>query len=350
MSCSLNSSFSSFLAAGPDKASIVSQEQKAKADEKESIVRENIQNIEHAMQRNQREDREWLQQLIVQRSECFITLVKIVISSKWEVFVRLRCMVLRALQLMMRVARTFVTDDHAQNPNLGMLLFREMAGEELADQAYPIIAKTALEHEESVLSCDALLVLSEMGAEALEPKTVTERMLELMAECHDRLHELAEVAMKIHRYGGRMRQTLLEVSLTHPGGRHLSEALVQVCNREKRGEETLRAAKMITGCISAETGTRRFLFTNDARVLVEVLFQRHLPNAAQDPERFGVFAAMLKAMYSNYSDLQSHHRDQICQVLSDLRDHDEQTHPLVRSSCAEVLGVMNGGGLYSGIR
>lgn len=320
----------------------VTRELKAKAEEKEVIVRQIIVNIERALKNNREKDRLFLQQVVDPADQCFRTLVQLAVGPKYEVFVRLRCVTLRALQMLLRVAVTMVQEgggargELVDNPNVGMLCFRELATRELAKEAFPKIMNTAKNHEEPLLACDSLVVLAELGPEALSDPELLLRMLDLFCSCPDRADELVEVALRIHAYGGHLRARLLQVALDHPGGKLLCEVLLQLVNR---GDESrrLRAVKVLTGCLAMPSGGN-LLYTNDARVLVEILL-RDLPNSARDPATFVCYAECLKALASCCGAAHTHRRNEFMQVLEELRD-DDRNSEVVRAASTEALAVV----------
>eukprot|EP00927_Polykrikos_kofoidii_P044343 TRINITY_DN38335_c0_g1_i1.p1 TRINITY_DN38335_c0_g1~~TRINITY_DN38335_c0_g1_i1.p1 ORF type:complete len:365 (-),score=64.33 TRINITY_DN38335_c0_g1_i1:160-1254(-) len=320
----------------------VTRELKAKAEEKEVVVRQIILNIERALKNNREKDRQFLQKVVDPSDQCFCTLVQLAVGSKYEVFVRLRCVTLRAMQMMLRVAVTMVQEgggvrgDLVDNPNVGMLCFKELATQALAREAFPTILSTAKTHEEPLLACDSLIVLAELGPEALSDPELLLRMLDLFCTCAARADELVEVALRIHAYGGQLRARLLQAALEHPGGKLLCEVLLQLVNR---GDESrrIRAVKLLTGCLAKPSG-KGFLYTNDARVLVEILL-RDLPNSACDSGSFVCYAECLKALAASCEAAHAHRREEMIQVLEDLRD-DDRNSEVVRLACSDALAVV----------
>eukprot|EP00929_Paragymnodinium_shiwhaense_P037773 TRINITY_DN20065_c0_g1_i4.p1 TRINITY_DN20065_c0_g1~~TRINITY_DN20065_c0_g1_i4.p1 ORF type:complete len:348 (-),score=90.29 TRINITY_DN20065_c0_g1_i4:70-1113(-) len=297
----------------------VSPELQKKALEKEEIVRRIIQNIERALKNNRDQDRQWLQAVCDPSDACFRTLVQLAVEPKYEVFVRLRCCALRAVQMLLRVAVTMVQEGRAEfasDASIGLRLFKEMAGDKLALQAFPIILDAARKHETPLLACDCLFVLAELGPEALALR--------------------CQVACRIHAWGGELRSQLLQAAAAHRGGKLMCEVLIQMINRADTMRK-LRATKVLTGCLSMPSG-ETLLYTNDARVLVEILL-RDLQNTADDVVSFTLFSDCLKAVISASDALrQEDKRQEFIKVLTMLQE-DETVPPDVRQVAANVLAV-----------
>eukprot|EP00929_Paragymnodinium_shiwhaense_P037770 TRINITY_DN20065_c0_g1_i1.p1 TRINITY_DN20065_c0_g1~~TRINITY_DN20065_c0_g1_i1.p1 ORF type:complete len:368 (-),score=99.72 TRINITY_DN20065_c0_g1_i1:189-1292(-) len=317
----------------------VSPELQKKALEKEEIVRRIIQNIERALKNNRDQDRQWLQAVCDPSDACFRTLVQLAVEPKYEVFVRLRCCALRAVQMLLRVAVTMVQEGRAEfasDASIGLRLFKEMAGDKLALQAFPIILDAARKHETPLLACDCLFVLAELGPEALAEHELLLRMLDLFVVLSERADELVEVACRIHAWGGELRSQLLQAAAAHRGGKLMCEVLIQMINRADTMRK-LRATKVLTGCLSMPSG-ETLLYTNDARVLVEILL-RDLQNTADDVVSFTLFSDCLKAVISASDALrQEDKRQEFIKVLTMLQE-DETVPPDVRQVAANVLAV-----------
>lgn len=316
-------------------------ELQAKADEKFNCVQLLIRNIEHALKENEPQDREWLRKLMDPGDQCFRTLLRLVVEPKYACFVRLRCVALRAIQMMLRIAVTMVPlppEARGVSPDLGMRCLAELAGPPLAEEVFPQIAVMAANKEEPMLALDAMLVLAELGPKGLSEGTVPQ-LLDLLVVYPDRAAELAEVALRVHAYNGAPRKALLTGAVQHEGGRLLGEVLLQVINRSDN-QRRLRAVKVLTGCLSTPCGGN-FLFTNDALVLVEILM-RELPIHAGDPAFFVPHADCFKVLTQRSEPARLHRRDEVRQMLEDLRDH-ELNPAEVRAKCAEVLRSVSAG-------
>jgi len=337
---SLGSSF-----AVPNSRCEVSPELQKKAIEKEEIVRRIIQNIERALKNNREQDRKWLGNVVDPSDTCFRTLVQLAVEPKYEVFVRLRCCALRAVQMLLRVAITMVENKPPEaggpvvgDASVGLKLFKEMAGGELAIKAFPVILDAAKSRETPLLACDCLFVLAELGPEALTDPQLLVRMLDLFVVLSDRADELVEVACRIHAWGGELRAQLLEAAAAHQGGRLMCEVLIQMINRADPMRK-LRATKVLTGCL-AMPGGDRLLYTNDARVLVEIL-TRDLQQTADDETSFVCYAECIKAVVSVASGaLHDHHRETLSSAMNDLVA-DDMVAASVRAAAAQVLQILS---------
>lgn len=310
-------------------------ELQAKADQKLDFVQKFIRNLESAFLRYEAEERAWLKKIIDPDDPCFRTLVSIVVTPKYAGFIALRCASLRAIQMILRIAvSTVTTTVWAVGANTGMKLLVELAGEQLARDAHSQICGLAEcpDEDKALLSCDALLVLAELGPEALEPRLV-HRSLGLFQTLPDRADELVEVALRVHAWGGKHRKTLLEAAVLHPGGPLLGEVLLQVVNRSDP-VRTLRALKVLSGCLSRPS-SENFLYTNDVRVLVEILI-RELPSHVGDDASFTVHIDCFKALVTRCRAARDHRPEDAREVLRELSE-DEQTSAAVRTKCAEVL-------------
>ncbi|CAK0910959.1 unnamed protein product, partial [Prorocentrum cordatum] len=165
-------------------------------------------------------DRQWLQAILdPKQTDCFATLIKLLVSPQYKGFVGLRCVALRAVQLMLRIAGQMagVTDD----ADLGMRCLLELVSRELAQEAYQEVVDMA-EHGEPLAMCNAMLLLAELGAEAL-PREMVPRLLDLFLALPDRAEDLVEVALRVHAWGGRHRHELLATAVSHMGGKFLCE-------------------------------------------------------------------------------------------------------------------------------
>lgn len=313
---------------------VVTPELQAKAEEKVAFVQELVRNLERAITNMEPEDQEYLQQFLRPGDPCFASLCTMLLLRKYSPFVLLRCVVLRAIQMILKITVAAMTEPEASQADVGMRCLTELAGKALTQKVYPEMKRLA-ENSQAVIACDALLVLAELGPEAFGMRPV-ERIIELFEALPDRADELTEVALRAHAWGGDTRSRLLEVTLSHRGGSGLVEVLLQTVNRsdEKR---SLRAVKVLTGCLLTPAG-ERLLYTNDAHVLVEILL-RELPNRIEREAEFTCFAECLRALEMKSKAARDHRRTDVIQVLEDLRD-DERNAPAAREKCMEVLASM----------
>mmetsp|Transcript_86618 Transcript_86618/g.278083 ORF Transcript_86618/g.278083 Transcript_86618/m.278083 type:complete len:192 (+) Transcript_86618:528-1103(+) len=160
--------------------------------------------------------------------------------------------------------------------------------------------------------------------------------LDLFVALPNRADDLVEVALRVHAWSGERRAELLGAAVRHRGGQVLCEVLLQVINRGL-DERPLRALKVLAGCL-AIGGSESLLYTNDIRVLVEILL-RELPVHAKNATAFACHADCYKALVRRCEAARTHRRDEIVQVLEDLRDY-ESCDPKVRQHCSEALAVL----------
>jgi hypothetical protein len=297
-----------------------------------------IRGIERALAKAGQEDQLWLQKIISPNNECFPTLIKLLVEPKYKAFLGLRCVALRAVQLMLRIAAMFLqgADLPVDSVNVGMVCLVDLAGEPLANEVFPEICEMAETGPEPG-ACVALMVLGELGPEAFELHLVR-RLLDLFVALPDRAHDMAEVALRLHAWGGQAREVLLSEVASHNGGKLLCEVLLQLVNRcdDKR---RLRSVKLLTGCLTLPSGGS-LLYTNDARVLVEILL-RELPNYAGNGSAFACLADCFKALALRYEAARTHRQHEVVEVLQELRQ-DDCNEPLVRSKACEVLTALLG--------
>eukprot|EP00928_Gymnodinium_smaydae_P053494 TRINITY_DN37472_c0_g1_i1.p1 TRINITY_DN37472_c0_g1~~TRINITY_DN37472_c0_g1_i1.p1 ORF type:complete len:356 (+),score=83.87 TRINITY_DN37472_c0_g1_i1:133-1200(+) len=315
---------------------------KAKVMEKEVVIQGIIINIERSLKENSEEGRRYLLEVVRPDVSCCRNLVEIAISPKYQVCVRLQCRVLRALQMMLRVAVSMVPEGtgYKDHPSVGMMCFKELATPDLAMQGYEHAVATARWHSEAVLACDALLVLGELGPAGLESPEIHRRLLGLFKELPDRVDELIDVALRIHKQGGQARASLLQETLTQPGGKVLCEVLLQLVNRGDE-QRKVRGVKMLRGCLGMPGGDH-LLYTNDARVLVELLL-RELENSTEDAAAFVIYADCLRALYLSCDVVREHRREEVLRVLDEVHEEESNCEPEVRAACAEVLAVLRSG-------
>jgi len=308
----------------------------AKAGEKCQAVQHMIRRIERAISNYAEEDRKFLHNIIDPCDTCLSTLVKIIVEPKYRGFVALRCVVLRAIQLINRVAVTSVTGPHTLNANLGLVCLEHMVGDELTCKLLPVVIHMAERDQcEPLGACNALMMLAELGPEALAAE-LAPRLVDLFVRLPDRADDLVEVALRFHALGGNQREALLDAAVSRPGGSLLCEVLLQVVNRADV-KRRLRALKVLSGCL-CRPGSERLLYTNDVRVLVEILL-RELPNHADDEQAFTCHADCFEALATRCEVARNHRRSDVLQVLHDLQE-DERSTPITRNRCAAIAAVV----------
>lgn len=321
-----------------------SAELQARAEEKREFVQSMIRNMEVAIKNSHKpEEKKYLKQIVNSEDPCFRTLINLLTLPKYAGFVALRCVVLRAVQMILKVAVNMVNPATQQNiaesdANSGMRVLQELVGKALAAQAFKELCIMVERTEQELVACDAMLVLAELGPEAFDvPGGLrVQRLLELFAALPDRAHELVEVALRVHAWGGANRQALLEAAVNHDGGRYMGEVLLQVVNRRSDRHRRLRAVKLYSGCFAMPNGAQ-FLYTNDKRVLVEILM-RELPTYSS-PQEFVCYAECYRALVAQCEMARSHLQQDALQLFGDLSEG-ELNPPEVREKCKEVLALL----------
>lgn len=300
-----------------------------------------IRRLELAMKNYSVEDQHWLRKIMDPDDPCVLTLVRLVVEPKYKEFVNLRCVVLRALQITIRLAKMMVVGPLKECPDVGMRCLQHLVGLDLAIKATEVIAgMVRCEATEPVAACNALLMLAELGPEALAPDVAPRRLLDLFVMLPDRAAELVEVALRLHSLGDPQRDALLTAAVSHAGGSLLCEVLLQVINRADV-KRRLRSLKVLTGFL-LRPGSESLLYTNDVRVLVEILI-RELPTHAEEVKEFEACADCFKALANRCAVARTHRRSEILQVFEDLHA-DEQASLEVREKCYEVLQMMGQAG------
>lgn len=308
-----------------------------KAAEKREFVQKFIRSLERAERQNAATDRAWLRDVVNPQDLCFQTLVKLLLAKKYEGFVSLHCVCLRAMQMMLRIAVNMVATGGRPYdvPHAGLHCFTALAGAALAEECYPRICRMAEYQVETLLACNAILVLAELGPQALRLHH-SEKLLDLFVSVPERADELVEVALRMHSWGGEQRTALLQGLVSHDGGNLVGEVLLQVVNRGDEGRKS-RALKILTGCLDLPGGSC-LLYTNDALVLIEILL-RELPCVAEDPASFEVHAKCLLAITRSSCAARVHRHDEMVQMLGDVRE--DQRNPLdVRQTCARLVELL----------
>jgi len=325
-----------------------SERLQAKVKEKQAFVQRFIRKFERAQQLKDEEDWRWLTEVSDPKDPLFKTLVTLLLSPKYRSFPPLRCIVLRAIQMVLRFAifmdaqRTNSAEASSLDHNTGFSCFVALAGDALARDAVPEVHRLAQEGlatdevQLRVLSHNALLVLAELGPEKFEPRLAS-RLLDSLVALEDRADELVEVALRMHAWGLKHRKSLLNAIVAHPGRTLLGEVLIQVVNRSDP-ERRFRAIKVLKSCLLMPT-TENLLYTNDARVLVEILI-REFPNHVTDDTAFAEHIDCFKVLTWRCEPAREHRRDELVQVLTDL-SQDEANLPGVRAKSAEVLTLLS---------
>lgn len=339
----------SSASSAPDGTAASSEDIRQKAQQKLDYVQKFLENLEDAVRRNSEEDRDWLKQIIEPSDPCFRTLIQIILAPKYQGFARLCASCLRASQMILRIAVSTVSANNGAaaksfGAGLGLRCLTELAGEKMAREALPEVRKMAerslavADEDELARICDALLVLAELGPEALEPRLVL-RLLDLFVHLPDRGDELVEVALRLHAWGGRIRSTLLEGCITHEGGSLLGAILLQVINRSDE-VRVHRAVKLVTGAM-AQPGGENFLYTNDTKVLVEIL-HRELPNHSSCEEQFAILAECFRELISRCPPARAHRKDESEHLFRDISE-DPASSDMVRAKCGDVLAALSRG-------
>lgn len=311
----------------------------AKAKEKCQQVQEFIRDLEKALGSFTPQDKSWLRELLGPESPCLDTLIRLFLEPKYQSFASLCCVSLRAVQILLRVGAQFVvTGGGSGDHDVGWLILQDLVGVEQANQTVVVVKRLALGPEPNT-ACSAMLLLAEFGPEAFALSLCPQLMcqlLDLFVALPDRADDLVEVGLRAHAWGGEHRAALLRAAAAHRGGQLLCEVLLQVINRAEPRRRS-RALKVLTGCLSLE-GSEGLLYTNDLRVLVEILL-RELPDSAWDPAAFACHADCYKALVLRCLAARVHRRDDALQVFEDIRE-DERCDPLVRGQCTEVLQTL----------
>jgi len=308
----------------------------AKASQKCEAVQHMIRRIERAINNNAEEDRQWLHNFTDPNDTCLSTLLKILVEPKYKGFVGLRCVVLRAIQLILRIAVMTVNGLHAFDANVGLWCLVHLVGDELTCKVLPVVVHMAERDQcEPLAACNALMMLAELGPEALAAH-LAPQLLDLFVQLPDRADDLVEVALRFHAQGGNQRSELLDAALSRPGGSLMCEVLLQIVNRADV-KRRLRALKVLTGCLS-RPGSERLLYTNDVRVLVEILL-RELPNHADEEQAFICHADCFKTLARRCEVARGHRRSEVLQVLHDIQEDDRST-PIMRDQCAAVYAAV----------
>lgn len=306
----------------------------ARAEEKRMFVEDMIRNLKEAIRNcHQPEEKKYLQQIIDPEDPCFRTLINLLTLPKYAACSSLRCVVLQAVQMILKVAVSSLAG--AVDVNVGMKVLKELVGKKMAGHALQEICLMVDRTEQAMVACDAMLVLAELGPDAFDADGSSRvlKLMDLFAALPDRASDLVEVALRAHAWGGATRVVLLEAAVTHDGGRYLGEVLLQILNRSPERMRRLRAVKLYLGCFEMPNGAD-FLYTNDKRVLVEILM-RELPTYTITAE-FLCYADCYRALVSQCEAARTHQQQEALQVLGDLEEREENPRE-VREKCTEIL-------------
>lgn len=309
---------------------------RSKAESKREFVQKFIRNLERAERQNTEEDRQWLHQVLRPQDPCFLTLAKLLVEPKYEGFVSLRCVVLRAIQMMLRFSVSMVASSGnpaAESANVGVLCFVELAGEPLARAAVSQVCAIAGGRWEDLLVCNALLVLAELGPDVVDPRLCLE-LVAIIERLPEREEELVEVALRMHSWGGPQREAIVEALVTHPHGSQVGAVLLTLINRGTPGRR-VRAVKLVSGCIQHQRADR-FVYPPDVPVLMEILL-RELPESSPDESAFGSLAELYMALMHHYAEYRQHRRARLEEMLYELRCSELAVPDNVRRFCAQWL-------------
>mmetsp|Transcript_50257 Transcript_50257/g.106786 ORF Transcript_50257/g.106786 Transcript_50257/m.106786 type:complete len:327 (+) Transcript_50257:74-1054(+) len=309
-----------------------------KATEKLKTVQALIKGIESAFNNSTDEDKAWLRKIIDPSEDHGINLTRLFVEPKYRTFVWLRCAALRALQLLIRVARIFLPRD--QDHNAGCAFFVELVDRDLATEAFNMAIGLTKGADQN-LAFGAIIFLTELGPEAFplqELPSMVETYLGLFLDLSHRADDLVEVALCLHSWGDERRAELLRATVQQKGGRRLCEVLLQVINRGLDARPS-RALKVLTGCLSL-SGSDHLMYTNDVRVLVEII-QRELPAQAELAAHgdFACYANCYKALVMRSAPARVHCRDDMLEVLQSL-ESDPRCDAEVHRHCKEALAIM----------
>jgi len=318
----------------------------AKAEQKREFVQEMIRNLEKSVRNShQPEDKRYLRSFMDPDDQCFRTLINLMTSRKYAGFVSLRCVVLRAVQMLLKIVQSIAQSEERGNrkqtsgtadESSGMKVLQQLVGDQMASKAFREISSMVNATDQALVACDAMLVLAELGPQAFDLRFV-HTLLDLFTLLPDRASELVEVSLRVHAWGGPVRLELLKAAVSHDGGRYMAEVLLQVVNRRDRVRQ-MRAVKIFTGCFCLPNGSQ-FLYTNDKRVLVEILL-RELPRyAGNAAEEFICLAECYRALISQCDVARSHLGADALQLFEDLGE-DERNPRQVTEKCTEVLAVL----------
>jgi len=305
----------------------------AKAEQKREHVQELLRTIERAVDNYSREDRMWLRSICDRSDICFRNLLRVLVEPKYKGFVRLNCATLRAVQLILRIAMQFIPALR-EDPSSGGQILQHMAGEELAKQVLHEVYRMSRGSDPN-LACSALYLLGEFGPQALPPDDIP-LLLKCFVDLPEEADYLVEIALRAHAWGGEHRRRLLAETIAHPGGQLLGEVLLQVVNRAEPRRHS-RAVKILTGCLSLPN-SEKFLYTNDARVLVEILL-REMPNHASHEPSLVCHVDCFQALMRRIASARSHRFEESKQVLQDLLE-DERVGTGTHGKISEVLSLL----------
>lgn len=199
----------------------------------------------------------------------------------------------------------------------------------------------AMNDDHAAVQCAALLVLADLFAEVPRGQRLglwhvddlVGKLMQLLETQPDHAGAIGEVALCI-----RPSAALVDGMRSTAGGRFLVEVLLQVLNRGGHDARSLRAAELLAGGLAepAALGRGGLLYTNDARVLLEILL-REVPGHVEDAH--ARHAECLRAALSACKALRSHRREETVRMLEDCRDA-ARAPEAVRLKCKEALALL----------
>jgi len=328
----------------------------AKAEQKCKFVNKMIHRLDKAIRNlDKKEEQEYLRKAL--EPGCFSTLIELLVAQKYTSFVNLRCAVLQAIQMILKVASAAVVKEPqgnrrtstvgaSQGASCGLKVMRQLAGEANTTEALRELTFIATESKQAALVFDAMVVLAELGPEAFGAEymsTLMHKLIELFAVLPDRQKELTEVVLRAHAWGGDIRSQLLQeiISQQEGGSRYLGEVLLQVVNWGEEARQ-VRAAKILADCFEKPDGSR-FIYTNDKRLLVELLL-RELAGHAGNAAKFDSFAKCYQALISQNGAAREHQKEEAIQLFEAHGEDDRCSQEIIRK-CTEVLAILKCGHL-----
>lgn len=195
----------------------------------------------------------------------------------------------------------------------------------------------AMNDDQPVVQVASLLVLADLFAEVPRGQRLglwhiddlVGKLMHLLDTQPDHAGAIGDVALSV-----RPSAALVDGMRCTPGGRFLAEVLLQVLNRGDDAR-SLRAAELLGKGLAASSAVEcnGFLYTNDAKVMLEILL-RELPNHVEDA--YARHAECLRAALSSCECLRSHRREEAIRVLEDCRDA-ARAPAAVRLKCTQAL-------------
>lgn len=196
------------------------------------------------------------------------------------------------------------------------------------------LCNKASQRQQPGVQCAALLLLADLFAEHDEDwsfgswtcRDVVMHLLELFETQPTYAEDLVKVALHI-----QPRTILVNQAILHRGGMLLCEVLLQVVNSGD-SLQSCQAAGILAACLALPS-SEELLYTNDIRVLVEIL-EREIPRHAEDPE--ARHAECLRALLMRCTVARNHRTEDVSRVLEDVRNY-ACAAPEVRVKCGEAM-------------